>query len=434
MAIIPQISMFSWEKDINNLGDLERLQSAIKNLPDEGLMQKLEKGRKGGRDDYPVRAMWNMLIAMFVFGYSRYTGIIRELKRNAQLRYICGFGFGKTPDSYNVSRYLARLEAHQEEVSEIFNALVRELYGALPDFGEDLSMDSKWIESLANRVSKVKEPDRRSEVDAEWGTKEYHGVNKDGSEWGKKEHCFGFKLHLINEATYELPIAYIMSGAAGSDIKYGKKLIGDIVDGRPYITDKCKHLMADRGYDSTDFIQYLKESCKVKAVIDKRMMWKTEIEKEVPGYPGIYYNEKGEVFCYSPERGDRHEMRPCGYDAERDVLRMKCPARMYDITCREAEACTHCKTIRVPLKTDERIFTQVARPSYKWQRKYKKRVSTERVFSRLDVSFGFEEKRLRGLARMELLTVMALAVMNAMAVGRIKQGKPELMRSLVKAA
>ena len=35
---------------------------------------------------------------------------------------------------------------------------------------------------------------------------------------------------------------------------------------------------------------------------------------------------------------------------------------------------------------------------------------------------------------MELLSVMALAIMNAMAVGRIKQGKPELMRSLTKAA
>ena len=434
MAIISQINMFVWEKDIEKLGDLERLVLAIKTLPDEELMRKLEKERGAGRDDYPVRAMWNMLIAMFVFGYGRYTGIIRELRRNVQLRYICGFENGKTPDSYNVSRFLVKLEAHMEEVRELFYALVSELYESLPDFGKDLSMDSKWIESMAKRVSERENPDRRSEADAEWGTKEYYGVNEDGSAWNKKVHCFGFKLHMVNDANYELPVAYSVSGAAGSDIKHGEKLIRNTAEDRAYIIEKCEHLMADRAYDDTDFIKYLKEDCKIKAVIDKRVMWRTETEKEVPGYKDIYYNEHGEVFCYSPEMGDRHEMRPAGYEAERDCLRMKCPAQMYGVTCRESETCTHCKTIRVPLETDARIFTQVARPSYKWERLYKKRISTERVFSRLDVSFGFEEKRLRGKARMELLCVIALSVMNAMAVGRIKQGKPELMRSLVKAA
>jgi hypothetical protein len=191
--------------------------------------------------------------------------------------------------------------------------------------------------------------------------------------------------------------------------------------------------MADRAYDDTDLIKELK-GMGIKAVIDKRDLWRTETEKEVPGHPGIYYNERGEVFCYSPERGDRHEMRPAGYDAERDALRMKCPERMYGVTCREADTCARCKNIRIPLSEDARIFTQVARPSYKWKSLYNKRTSVERVFSRLDVSFGFEEKRLRGKKRMELLSGMALLVMNAVAVGRILEKKPELMRSLVAAA
>ena len=113
---------------------------------------------------------------------------------------------------------------------------------------------------------------------------------------------------------------------------------------------------------------------------------------------------------------------------------MKCPAKMYGISCSEASTCTHTKNIRIPLSLDERIFTQIARPSYKWQSYYNKRTSVERVFSRLDVSFGFEEKKLRGKVRMELLGSMALIVMNAMAVGRIREKKPGLMRSLVKAA
>ena len=433
MATIPQLSMFVWENDLENLGDLKRLDLVLESVPDEPLMQVLEQERGHGRDDYPVRAMWNLLIAMIVFGHGKFADVIRELNRNVQLRYICGFGMGKTPSPVNVSRFVVNLERHQDLITEIFFALVGILGGLLPDFGENIAIDSKWVWSLAKRVSECKKSGRRGEHDAAWGKKEYKGRRPDGTEWTKVELCFGFKLHVLVDARYELPLAYMVTNAAGSDIVYGKELLEYLEKERPDVIKRGKYLMGDRGYDDTEIIKYLK-NLGIKAVIDKRDMWTAETEKEVPGYTGIYYNERGEVFCYSPERGERHEMRPAGYDATRDALRMKCPAEMYGITCSESATCTHCKNIRIPLSVDERIFTQVARPSYKWQRLYNQRTSVERVFSRLDVSFGFEEKKLRGQKRMELLGSMALIIMNAMAIGRIREKTPELMRSLVKAA
>ena len=62
MAIIHQQQLFSW-KDVENLGDLERLRLVLSALPDEPLMQKLESERGNGRDQYPIRAMWNSIIA-----------------------------------------------------------------------------------------------------------------------------------------------------------------------------------------------------------------------------------------------------------------------------------------------------------------------------------------------------------------------------------
>ena len=53
MAIIPQISLFRWQDDIDCLGDLERLKLVFDNLPDEELVRILEKERGNGRDDYP---------------------------------------------------------------------------------------------------------------------------------------------------------------------------------------------------------------------------------------------------------------------------------------------------------------------------------------------------------------------------------------------
>ena len=44
MAIIPQQTLFVWS-EIEELGDLERLRMVIENMPDEELMEVLERER-----------------------------------------------------------------------------------------------------------------------------------------------------------------------------------------------------------------------------------------------------------------------------------------------------------------------------------------------------------------------------------------------------
>jgi Transposase DDE domain len=100
--------------------------------------------------------------------------------------------------------------------------------------------------------------------------------------------------------------------------------------------------------------------------------------------------------------------------------------------CKYKKNCPIKNSIRIPLKEDRRIFTPIARSSYKWQELYNKRTSVERVNSKLDVSFGFEHHFIRGLQKMKLKCSIALCVMLAMALGRAKQNKFELMRSLLK--
>ena len=90
--------------------------------------------------------------------------------------------------------------------------------------------------------------------------------------------------------------------------------------------------------------------------------------------------------------------------------------------------------VRIKLTEDPRIFSPVARTTYKWPHLYKKRTAVERVNSRLDVSFGFERHFIRGQIKMRLRCGLALIVMLAMAAGRIKEKHPELIRSLAAAA
>ena len=69
-----------------------------------------------------------------------------------------------------------------------------------------------------------------------------------------------------------------------------------------------------------------------------------------------------------------------------------------------------------------------------FKREYKKRTALERINSRLDVSFGFENHYIKGMKKMRLRCSMAMMVMLAMALGRVREKKIEDVRSLVKAA
>ena len=75
-----------------------------------------------------------------------------------------------------------------------------------------------------------------------------------------------------------------------------------------YILDKMDYMMADKAYDSVEFQRMLREKG-VTPIIDTRKMWRVETEKELLGYPNLYYNENGEVFCYSPISGRTYTMR-----------------------------------------------------------------------------------------------------------------------------
>jgi len=88
--------------------------------------------------------------------------------------------------------------------------------------------------------------------------------------------------------------------------------------------------------------------------------------------------------------------------------------------------------VRVALAVDRRIFTPIARESYTWAKEYRRRTAVERVNSRLDISFGFERHTVRGLGKMRVRCGLALCVMLAMALGRVREKQQERMRSLVR--
>ena len=444
MAIISQQMLFGWT-EIENLGDLERLRLVIEYMPDQELMEILEKERGKGRDEYPVRAMWNSILAGVVFQHISVESLRRELFRNGQLRLICGFmGSNRkarrskkkvelVPPSYVYTRFLKKLLKHEAQINKIFQKLVSKLYEVLPGFGTDLAIDSKAIDSLANGKNKNEKVDGRRDKDADWGKKEYRGVHENGTAWEKIVKWFGYKLHLLVDASYELPVAYSVTKASEADINKAHRIIDELKEKRPEILEKCETMEADRGYDDTKLIRRAWDDHKIKPVIDIRNMWKDpDATRQLEGYENVVYNYKGNVYCYCLETGEKREMGVGGFEEDRNTLKKLCPAKQYGLKCKCMEKCPVKQGIRIKLEVDRRIFTPIDLASYKYERYYDKRTSVERVNSRLDESFGFEKHYIRGQEKMAVRCGIALCIMLAMAVGRIKENQTENMRSLVK--
>lgn len=432
MAIIPQLSLFTWD-EIEELGDLERLRLVLEHMPDEHLMQKLEQKRGKGRDDYPVRAMWNAVLAGIVFQHDSDAKLLRELSRNGQLRMMCGFK-GKAPTASSFSRFLKNLLAEVSEVEAMFDQLVKETKEVLPDFGKRLAMDSKAIPSFASRKNKTEEEDGRRDTDADYGKKVYRGTRADGTRWEKVTKWFGYKLHLVVDAVYELPVAFSMTKASEPDLNEGHRLLEQMEERQPEILKQAEVLIADRGYDDTKFIMTCWDEHGIKPVIDIRNMWKDgERTRMLCGLEHVTHDYKGHVYCHCPATGIEREMACGGFEKDRNTLKKLCPAKQYGVTCEGKEQCPVAHGIRISLSEDRRIFTPIDRSSYKWEREYKRRSSVERVHSRLDGSFGFEQHTIRGIKKMKTKCGLALSVMLAMALGRAKENQKDKMRSLVSA-
>jgi hypothetical protein len=437
MAKLLVAYLFSW-KEVEAKSDLERLRLVLDHLPDEGLMQKLEEHRKWGRDDYPIRAVWNSVLAGIVYQHPSVDSLRRELLRNGELRGVCGFdphrGSGAVPPSWVYTRFLKLLFRYKEEIDGMFDRLVDELKALLPDLGFSVAVDSKGVDS-AGRPTKEKKRDGRRDMEADWGKKRYHGQREDGTLWEKVVTWFGYKIHLLVDTKYEMPLSYEVTRASESDTKHLLPLVEDLKEKHPQIHRDIDTAATDKGYDSEENCRRLYDEHGIKPVIDIRRMWR---EKETrlldpDRSDNIVYDEVGSVYCICLKTGEQRQMAYGGFEKDRMALKYICPVRAYGLTCTGADQCGHAlKSERISLELDRRIFTPVARSSYAWERDYKGRTAVERVNSRLDVSFGFEKHFIRGQKKMEIRVGLALCVMLAMAVGRIREKHQELMRSLVK--
>ncbi len=420
MTILPQMNLFG-ESEFEDLGDLERLQRVLGALDDGKLVSRLYRIRGKGRNDWPCEAMWNSFIASFVFEHPTIEALLRELRRNSQLRKMCGFepktkrledGSLKVylaPSKSAYSNFLANLKECGKELDGMFAEMVSYMYGHLEGFGECLMVDGKAIQSYATKPAKSKKAGERGEHDADWCRKTYTASGKNGESITKEFKWFGFRLHLIADAEYELPVAFKVTKASNSEKTETKELLKKMKEDTPEYLDTCQYFLGDKGYDSQPLIDRLRNAG-IKPVIDIRNCWKDGEETHQYRDTDLVYNYKGDVW-YVDEKGKKERLHYRGYDKSTDSLRYG-----FHVSRKDK------RIFRIQCSEDRRIFTPVARDSHKWKRLYAKRSGIERINGRLDRDYKFERHTVRGLGKMRMFLTVTFLVYLGMAKASIEKG------------
>ncbi len=234
-------------EELPQVSGYDQLEHILDLLDCEPLFDTLRAYNRTGRPPYPVEAMWRAILSKYLLNIRYNCELVQRLRTDPRLRELCGLG-GRVPSESMVSRFFRRLADHQDLIDEAIRAVINRLARLIDHqsatgvdgVGSMIAIDSTDIPSFSN-------PNRDpvSDPDARWGHKT-SARKKDGSD--QVEWVFGYKVHLICDAYYGIPLTYTILPANENDSVQLPKLIGQLMAEQPWVEPQW--LLADKGYDS----------------------------------------------------------------------------------------------------------------------------------------------------------------------------------------
>lgn len=413
--------------DFFALDESDRLVLVLKTINAEPLIRALQGEDGVGPTGFHARVLWSALIAGVVYRIPTVAELCRNLASNPYLRFVCGMtSAANVPSESTFSRFLARLIEHEDLLDQCIDDLVKRFAVLAPGFGEDVIADSTDMHAYA-RYRKTGSAD----PDATWGaksskeasskrgrkTKPPGPTGQDAGD-GKKDKTkdkywwFGYKLHLLVDAKYEVPIAAILSTAKEADTTKLKPLLEK--RDRLLPETALKLCVTDGGYDSKSNILAITERGAIPII-----PFNPGNEKEPPGIT----NTLGTPLC------------PIGlpmvfWGRDGHYLKYRCPEKSGRLCCLvEHKGTSRCSTsdyglvVKLDMRDDPRRYVPVPRETKKFERLYKLRTGVERVNSRLKENLILDELRVRGIRKVKVRVGLNLIVMLAIAVAMAERNR-----------
>jgi hypothetical protein len=421
--------LFAWAR-LEDHPQLSTLRSLLEVLPDQALLDGLERARGKGRDDFPIPVLWGTVVFTVALRHDSFASCLAELARNPALYRLLGIPcVEEIPNDWNVSRFVEVLgqEPHLTELRKAFDVLAQRLGRVVPDLGQHLAGDSTGLNARAKKNPKaVAQEVRQGLPQPSGGRKEY---TDDKGEVTKVVTWFGYKLHLLVDVKHEVPLAYRITDTKAGDNELIQTLLEQTKSNLP-ADRRIETLAYDKAADDEKVHQLLHDAG-IKPLIHNRTLWRDESERPLPGPPGRYplnivHDEAGTVYCYDmvSEPPARRRMAYVGYEKDRQSLKYRCPARHEGWVCPSEQRCNEGKNyglvLRVPSTLDLRRFPPIPRATQQFERRYKGRTAVERVNGRLKVFWGADDGNLTGARRFHsyvgvvMVVCLGLATLLAM--------------------
>lgn len=397
--------LFAWG-ELEDCPSLATIRDLLHALPDAALLEGLQRARGHGRDDYPLRRLWHVVLLTVALRHVSFNACLAELHRNPALCRLLGVtAEEQIPRGHNLSRFLELLgqPPHLGALRAVFDELARRLGRAVPRLGRDTAGDATALSGRAKAdPGAVKAELAQGLPQPSGGKKEYRD---DEGKVVKVYEWFGYKLHLLVDVKHEVALAYHVSDTKAGDNERVAALLEQACANLP--EGRIKTLAYDKAADDEAVHAALRERG-VKPLIQARAMWKAEPERVLPGkrYPlNLVHDEAGTVYCYDTASAPpvRHRMSYVGYEKDRGTLKYRCPARHEGWACPSEGKCNAGRPYglqaRIACALDLRRFPPIPRATKQFERLYKGRTAVERVNGRLKLFWGADDGNVTGSRR-----------------------------------
>ncbi len=356
--------------------------------------------RRNGRPGYPARVMLRAYAVSFALNLSSTNALIRLLRRDAAIRDMCGFEGLNLPCRRTFNHFIRWLARHLDMVEGMLAGVTDELRQYLSDLGDVVAIDSTNVRTHSN-------PNRRrvSDPEADWGVK-----HSPRAKAGDKEFFYGYKVHMVADATHGLPLAVIVTAGNRNDTLLLPRVM-DRAAGM-YLWWSPRVAIADRGYDSYANHHWL-DTRGVAAVIHIRRA--TAHDKL---YDGVYTTD-GVPVCLG-----QVPMEYAMTDPKTGQHLYVCPEGGCHLKEGGRGGITYCDSeVWEDPRGNLRVSGgRVRRDSAEWRAYYRQRQSIERVFKGMKESRRLERHYTRGHRMIALHATMSTLVYQANALARLRAG------------
>ena len=385
---------------------IAELSAIYANLDDDALLFRLQQYRHTGRPGYPLKALWYAYVASFVLNLPHTNALIRRLEDSPEFRAICGFE-DTLPHRTTFNRFIQRLSHHADLVEACLVGVTRQLKMIFPDLGDEVAIDATTVRSHCNPNRK-----RISDPQASWTAKNAARAKTGGKEW---HH--GYKVHMVADANYGLPLAHVVTTAKRNDSPELPAVIERAEALYPWFQPAV--VIADRGYDSKANHEYLHQKGILPIIHIRR-------NGNAPLYGGIY-TEQGIPTCLG-----QVPMEYVRSDPEKGHL-YRCRAGGCHLAGSNRGGILHCDDeVWEDPRQNIRLFGVIRRDSPGWKALYAKRYAIERVFKSMKESRRLERHCVRGLRQITLHAMMSALTFQVTALVRVLAGEADLMRWMVR--